>query len=57
MPRCRRGIQYAAAYPFKFKVCGMLDHPLSRMMTAVLVVMVRVTIALKIEPHLFYRTC
>jgi hypothetical protein len=33
----RRGIQYAAAYPNPTGVSGILDHPLSRVMTALIV--------------------
>jgi hypothetical protein len=36
MPRPKRRIQYAAASPYPLSVSGILDHPLSRMMTVVL---------------------
>src|SRR5258706_14242328 len=32
--RLQRGIQYAAAFRFHHRRFGILDHPLSRMMTA-----------------------
>jgi hypothetical protein len=34
MPWLDRGIQYAAASRFIFAASGILDHPLSRVMTA-----------------------
>jgi hypothetical protein len=34
MPRFKRGIQYSAASRQETRCCGLLDHPLSRVMTS-----------------------